>query len=368
MQDLPKKANVCAFQMEGVHEDLMAGALVGFAQNGATVVALPTARIVKSRGDFFSTVSHRDVFVEYTEVESRSDWHALADRVRFLDPDVLFFNTFQRDGVATFARQFDRPIVGVVHNPHLFTGSEECMSLLKEGRLNILGLAHHVVDYMRAALPDYEDQIHLYLPYFWMHDQDDGFVLPDEGDPLSIVLPGAIDYENRDFEGLVAYLASSRITLPRPVQFSIVAGGPNRKDLEQAVEENGLQDWFDFLPLNPETRRVPHQDYLQRIYRCHAMMALLPVGRTDYLKTKITTGIPAAIGVGRPIAAPRSVADVYGFTPIHVAEMYPYDLSKADLSNFALQRLRDEAMRLRSNGLHHNTTLFKGLYCKPCSA
>lgn len=347
--------------MEGVHEDIMAAALAAFASNDCTVKAFLSRRISKSRGNFFDDIEIKDTSVQYVTLETRQDWEDVASAVKAAEPDILYFNTFQRDGIAKWARQFDKPIVGIVHNPHLFTAAPECMELLKEGRLELLCLGHHVLDYVRTVLSGYEDKIHLYLPYLWMREEFDRFALPEGDDPLRIVLPGAIDYNNRDFKGLVSFLQESAATLPRDVVFYLVAGGPNRADLEQLVDQAGLGDMFCFLPLDPETKRVPHRDYLRCLYASHAMMLLLPVGREDYVTTKITTGVPASIGTGRPIIAPQSVGEAYGFAPQIVPESRPFDISKTDLSNDSLARARDAMTLIRRDGLMSNSLVIEDI-------
>lgn len=344
--------DIAAFQMEAVHEDLAAGFFRAFSMAGLVCQAHFNQRILGSRGDFFATVTHPNVEARYPNMEGTVNWRALFAEVRETKPKALFFNTLQRDGIASFARSFDLPVLCVVHNPFLFRDSQECRALAKRGALEVFGLAPHVMNSLRREIPELEGHVHVHRPYEWMVDGADCY----EGDPLTldIVIPGAVDYNNRGFGPLVEWLSGLDSTKVRPFRFSILAGGPDRKRLEDDIGRLGLQRYFHLAPLHPLTKRVPHENYLRHLYQCHAMLALLPPGRTDYLTSKISTGIMAALGTGRPIIAPASVGRAYGFTPIEVPEDRPHDLEGADLSKMTLESRRLESLALRSRGLEEN--------------
>lgn len=349
--------DIAAFQMEAVHEDLAAGFFRVFSDSGLTCQAHFNRRILGSRGNFFATVRHRNVGVRYPIMDGAPAWRKLFEDVRATKPKALFFNTLQRDGIASFARSFDLPVLCVVHNPLLFRDSRECRALAQRGGVEVFGLAPHVVEALRREVPELEGHVHLHRPYEWMMDEADCY----ESDPLTldIVIPGAVDYNNRGFESLVEWLAGLVPEKVRPFRLSILAGGPDRGRLEDDIRRHGLQRYFHLAPLHPETRRVPHENYLRQLYQCHAMMALLPAGRMDYLTSKISTGIMAALGTGRPIIAPASVGNAYGFTPIEVPEDSPCDLTKADISPDRLAFCRNEALQLRAEGLQYNDEVIR---------
>jgi hypothetical protein len=77
--------------------------------------------------------------------------------------------------------------------------------------------------------------------------------------------------------------------------------------------------------------------------------------------TKITTGVPASIGTGRPIIAPQSVGEAYGFAPQIVPESRPFDISKTDLSNDSLARARDAMTLIRRDGLMSNSLVIEDI-------
>lgn len=348
---------VAAFQMEAVHEDLAAGFFRGFSEMGLGCKGYFNSRIFGSRGDFFDIVRHPNVEMTYPPYEGKPNWNTVAGHVREQAPRLLYFNTLQRDGIAKWGDQFGVPILAVVHNPFLFKRSEPCVDLARRGRIDMFGLAPHVVTKLVELVPELEGRAHVHHPYEWMPDEADRY--SEDPDVLDIIIPGAVNFENRDFEGIVAYLNSGDAENQRPFRFAIVAGGPDRGKLEAQIRMDGLEKWFDLLPLHPETRRVPHSDYLNRLYRSHAMLPLLPVNRTDYLVSKITTGIMAALGTGRPIITTRNVGEIYGFTPIDLPDGKPYAIGEADLSATTLANRRAESLAIRKAGLEQNAHTLK---------
>ena len=342
----------CAFQMEAVHEDLMGGMLRALREIGYDVHAFVNERVRASRGDFFDTVKLDDVRISYSKMDGRAAWDALASEVKRAQPSVVFFNTFQRDGIARWAEGFGVPILGVVHNPFLFRESEACVELAGRGRVEAFGLAPHVVRTLEAEVAPLRGRTHLYLPYEWMPSGSDEYQTPR--DLVRIVIPGAVDYSNRAFEPMIDHLRRADLHHVRDHQFIIAAGGPDRQRLEGEVADAGLSNQFEFLALDGTTGRVPHSEYLRALYRSHAVLPLLPVDRKDYLTSKITTGIAAAIGTGRPIIAPASVGAAYGVRPLETPEARPFDLTDVDLTDQKLEERRREALELRSDSVIHN--------------
>lgn len=348
-----KPFRAAAFQFEAVHEDLAGSFFRSASDLNVSCTGYFNKRIVDLRGDFFSVVGHPQVTVNYERFEERADWDNVAHLVRLEQPDLLYFNTLQRDGIAQWAEQFGLPIVGVVHNPYLFKESGPCIELAKSGRLDVIGLAPHVVNKIIELVPHLEGRAHTLYPYEWMADTADEYT--ENPDVLDVMVPGAVDFKNRDYEGLISYLASGVARSQRPFRLVIPAGGADRARLQQEVLEQGLEQFFEFLPLDPQTGRVPHKIFLTKLYQCHAVLPLLPVNRQDYLTSKITTGIAAALGTGRPIIAPRNVADAYGFSPIELPKEQPWAIAEADLSATKLELCRRDALAVRAAALHHNS-------------
>jgi hypothetical protein len=235
------------------------------------------------------------------------------------------------------------------------------MQLVRRGRLEVFGLAPHVVEVIERDIPALKGHVHLHLPYDWKRPGVCDYALPGPGERLEIVIPGAVDFKNRAFELLVGHLAQTDLSGLRRFRLVVVAGGADRAALETLVAESGLDDLFDFEPLDPVSGRVPHDRLMARYSASHAFLPLLPPGRFDYVRKKITTGVVAAIGAERPQLAPPGVARAYGFEPLKMPPGRPFDLSQADLSDENLLRLHEKTARIAAEGLAQNRQVISDL-------
>ena len=348
----PTRRDVAAFQMEAVHEDISAGFFKVCSEIKKGVYGYYNRRIEKSRGDFFAEFSLPRIKIEYPELEGRTAWDTLAQRVAQQKPKVLYFNTFQRTGIANWARQFDLPTIGIIHNPKMFCESDECIAYSRRKNFHALVLGDHVRDALLTLAPHLEERVSVYLPYYWTEEAMESYDPAPE--VLQIAVPGAVSFQNRDFEGLLDYLSSADLTAQRRFRLLILAGGPDRARLESIIDKRRLKEFFDLAPLNSTTKRVPHSDYLRKLSECHAVLPLLPASRSEYVKSKVTTGIMAGIGTAKPIITTRTVADAYRVDCVMIPDDRPFDIGAANLSPSHLSQVREATYRLRTEALGLN--------------
>ncbi len=353
------RTDISAFQMEAVHEDVSAGFFKVFNDLGLKSNGHFNRRILTMRGDFFESFNLDKTHIDYPMLAGRPSWGVLKQRVQDEQPSTLFFNTFQRDSLGVWAKDFALPVMGVVHNPNLFRDARECVALAKEGLLDVFGLAEHVVERILERVPELEGRAHVHHAYYWMPDHLDEYT--PKTDVLDIFIPGALNFHNRAFVPLIENLRDSNLNSVRPFRIILPSGGPDRATFEKMITEYQLEKYFDLCPLDPISGRVPHNLYLKRLYQCHAIMPLLPVDRPDYLTLKISTGVTAGIGSGRPLIAPQSVGDAYHFAPVLLPEDKPFDITQADLSDISLAKSRQSVIKLRDASLANNHKLIKSV-------
>lgn len=312
-----------------MHEDVSAGFLLALSQCNIQMQAHFNRKILDQRGDFFAELHIPHLKMVYPPLEGVPAWDAVARAILRQNPQVIFANTFQRDGIAKWLAKFDLPILGVVHNPEILRNSPHAMDLVRRGKVFAFGLAPHVVARILDIVPELHGRCAVYHPVYWMREAEDRFA-PDPN-LRRIFIAGAVDYNNRDFKRLTGFLAGGGPEPKIPVKFQIFTGGPDRKRLEQEVSDFGLQRFFEFAPLDPQTGRVPHAVYLRGLRACDAVMPLLPQERKDYLVNKYSTGIAAGVGSIRPLIAPKIYGDVYGFAALAPRADNPVDISELDL-------------------------------------
>lgn len=354
-------ADVAACQIEAVHEDVLVAMLDALAAHGLNSHSILNERIKAQRGDFFEVVPPRKGKIEYMDCDGKEGWDALQERMQSVKPRLIFFNTFQRRGQADLLRRLDKPAWGVVHNPELFASFPECLKVAEDGLLEAFVLAPHVATALEETVPALKGHIHVHHPIGWAVKGADTWSLPAAGAPLEIAIPGTVDYKGRAWEAMLEHLAGTEKVASRPVRFVIVAGGPDRADFVARVEELGLNHLFDFEPLDPETRRVPHRALMARLYRAHAIMPMLPPDRMDFLTSKISTAMPACVGTARPTLLPAHIAGIYGMPAIEVPRERPFDLGNADLSDASLTAARRAIQARRSEMEQENIDTLRPL-------
>ena len=361
---MKQRVDVVACQIEAVHEDVLVVMLDALAAHGRGSHALLNARIEAQKGDFFEVVQPKRAQIEYLDCDGQAGWKALEARIRTLHPRLMFFNTFQRRGQALLMRRIGQPAWGVVRNPSIFASFPDCVKAAEEGLIEAFVLAHHVAPALAATVPALKGHIHVHHPIGWVMDGENTWSLPPAREPLEIVIPGTVDYKSRAWEALLDHLSQTKPAAARPVRFVVVAGGPDRAHFVDRVAELGLNELFDFVPLDPETRKVPHRALLERLHSCHAMMPMLPPNRMDFLTTKISTSVVTSAGTGRPVLLPRHIAEIYRVPSIDVPRERPFDLSEVDLSDATLTANREAMMARRAEMAQENIDTLKPLLAR----
>jgi len=354
----PTNFDIVSIQVGAVHEDLMGGFLRVFEDLNLRTLVILNEKINHLRGSFFDTVNnYPNSQVSFHGFRGVPEWDRVTDRIRQANPRLIFSNTLQLSGPAEMADKLKLPTIGVVHNPRKFTASPECMALAQSGQLDLVGLAPHVKTAIEAAVPNMAGRVHAHFPYEWTPDN----YTPkrDYGPVRKICIPGAINYNNRDYAGLVDYLATADFSDTDPFEIHILTGGRDLGRLKDDIASRNIGKYFVFADLEPGFEQIPHATYLRRLYDCDVCLALLPKNAEHYLTFKITTGIMAAIGMGMPIIAPRRVGEVYGFTAIETPEGKGHDFAAADMSPQRLRLLGDQAIQRKAEGLKMNREILE---------
>jgi FkbM family methyltransferase len=289
-----------------VHEEVIGSVFHALIGNGIEPTAFLNDRIL-GRGDIFSRFTEYGDRVNYRPLDAREDWHALADEVR--EFDLLVFNTFRRDGQASWARGLGLPLLGVVHNPKLIVDQAECRDMVRKGEARLLTLAPHATSWLMAEGP------HLFgdtaTMTAWMWDMPEGDE-PSPGERRRITIPGAVDFRNRDYSLVLEALPGLLDEVGRDeIEIAIVGGGKDRAELQRMVADRGLDDVFSFAPVDEESGYVLSDVFYSELARSSFLLPLLPEGRRDYRTWKITAAVSSSIGFKVPAILDRWTATVY---------------------------------------------------------
>lgn len=294
-------------QPGGVHEEVVPS-LVAALGPGWDVQAWLSEKCRATKGDLFAEIPAPSLTAHYRAFAGRAGWDGVRDEITAFAPEVIIAATFQLDGVADFVDSLRLPAIGVLHNLRKAGRATRVSDMIAQGRCQPLVLADHVrASYLRANGPDLIDRITVVEPVDW------GPFGTSDGAVKRIVVPGGVNAENRDFDGLLDALSDTGMgqrMVAAGAVIEILGGGPDRVRLQSVVADRGLSNIVHFTPLGP-SGRVPYGPYLAALRQAWALLPLIQLSKRDYRDFKITSALPTAVGFGLPVVLDHWTASVY---------------------------------------------------------
>jgi hypothetical protein len=351
-----ERKRAAVVQFEAVHEEVMPTVCRALILNGVQPTVFANARILENRGDLFSQLGIDDYKVNYAQVNERSDWDELKERIAGSGEfDLLVLNTFQREGIAKWSEATRLPILGVVHSPRNFLTQPTCVELVQSRRATIMTLAPHVTAWLMDKDHLLYGNVATIPPVYWGDQPADPV---EESEFLArrrIAIPGAVNFGNRDYPAVLETLAQmSRKESTDALEFVVLGGGVDREKLENQAAESGLGERFYFAPTQPDTGFVDQATYLAELVKCSFVLPLLPENKRDYRLYKISAALSTLMAFAIPALIDRWTEAVYGVPCIS----YPAGQMAAGLQTAAsidysafvemkgrLTRLRDQKLR-----------------------
>ncbi|MDJ0554514.1 MAG: FkbM family methyltransferase [Microcoleaceae cyanobacterium MO_207.B10] len=306
-----EKYRRCAiFQFEAVHEAVIPTLVYVFNQNGYIPHIYINARCESQRGDIFSQMSALDFELYYWKIDNRQDWEELTEKARHQDIEFICLSTFQSDGIAKWADQVGKPIIGVIHNVNLFLASEHCHKVFASGKLQVLTLGHHVAVFLHQRIDkELTDRVGVIEPVFWGGNFGENRTSLNQ--EKIVAIPGGVNFKTREYSTLLAVLEDQGLRKDiNGLVFKVLGGGSDRTILEQEVAERGLESHILFAPLSP-SGMVLYKDYFTALQSATFLYPLAPLSFYHYREHKITSAITTALGFNLPIVLDRWTARTY---------------------------------------------------------
>ena len=306
-----EKYRRCAiFQFEAVHEETIPTLVYALNQNGYMPYVYVNARCEIQRGDIFSQIATLDFELYYWRLDSRQDWERLTEKARHQDIEFICISTFQSDGIAKWADQVGKPIIGVIHNVNLFLASEHCRTVFASGKLQVLTLAHHVAVFLHQRIDkELTDRVGVIEPVLWGGNFGENRASLNQ--EKIVAIPGGVNFKTREYSTLLAVLEDQGLRKDiNGLVFKVLGGGSDRTILEQEVVERGLSSRILFAPLGP-SGMVFYKDYFTALQGATFLYPLAPLSFYHYREHKITSAIPTALGFNLPIVLDRWTARTY---------------------------------------------------------
>jgi FkbM family methyltransferase len=290
-----------------MHDEVVPGVCRLLRDNGVQPTVFLNSRISETRGDLFDLLPDPREIPRYRPLRTRRDWSDLRSELGAFD--VLVANTFQTDEVAEFVTHLGLPTIGLVHNPRLFLRSHHCVNAVTAGRVSIMTLAPHVTAWLRAKAPEVSDHVGTITHCFWEMETAERHA----GQVQRITVPGEVRFRSRDHVSLLESIPRITQALPDvPFEIAVIGSGRDRADLEKMVADAGMGERVYFAPVDPDLRSVPSPIYYRELARSAFLLGLLPPKHPGYRTFKITSVVPASIGLRIPAILDRPTARVYG--------------------------------------------------------
>ncbi len=297
-------------QFEAVHEEVIPSVCHALRENGITPTVFLNQEIANRRGDLFAEICPGEFDYHYVALSSTEDWQRLRARLDRRRSDAfVFFNTFQRPGIARFAADLHKPVLGIVHNPQLFLSHPDCVSFADRDDVRLLTLADHAASYLIAGRQGLIDRVATLAPVYWGAEPA-GETAGESREQRRMIVPGAVNFGNRSYDFIFEAFARTPGLTDR-LNVRILGGGPDREALEHRVAKAGLDHAISFSRLNRATGFVDHRDYFDDLRKAAFILPLLPPNRQDYRVYKITAALSTAQGFCIPPLLDRWTEMVY---------------------------------------------------------
>lgn len=334
-------------QFEGGHSECVPAAAHFLRLHGIEPMVYLNERIRSTRPGFKARFPELAKSTRFVRVESASDWHQMARRVRRSGADLVVLNTFQHPGPANWAAAWGGPLLGVVHDPVALQASEHCMPLVRDGRIGLLTLAPHATSSLMESDPVLFGRTATITSAF----PHPPAVKPKRARRRRFAIPGSVTFASRDYSQLLDALpeVASHVE-PDMFDVCVVGGGRDRQRLEELTRERGLAKYFTFARLN-EHGGVPEGRYFGLLRGSTFMLPLSSPTEPAFRKWKITSAVPTSASLGVPLVIDRWTATAYdvpsmSFVPGELAEamIRAITASEEDLGGLR-RRLEDYRLR-----------------------
>lgn len=302
-------------QLEPRHEETLPSMVDAANRAGYRPVVVLSNRSMRRRGDIFAEVPGLDADVRYDNFNDDAGPKSGFGRLNEIAAgcDFVVMNSFNRRKSIDWAMGLAKPVFIVVHSIDHFLEEPQTETALARPQVQFITLSAHVMSELIARVGKaHMDRVDVVEPCLWSVDDP----VPATGSPRRVAIPGAISLRTRDYPGLIRAVAENRRAY-EGVRFVLGSGGDDREKIEAETKAQGLEPWFEYLPVSGD--QVPQDVYMDSLRRAQVMLSLIPDDFDKYQKLKITSAVPTSVGFGVPLVMDRWSAACYR-APLIVAD------------------------------------------------
>ena len=304
------------------------------------------------KGDVFSykeKTFNNEFEVNYVALQAKDGKEKLQNYINKNNITEIIFLTLQDPWSVEFANQlienYQLKCSGVIHNVNKLK-DKNVKNFWKSGKASAFTLGEHVSEKLKNSLglnskvitsvfnPDYKSHLNL----FENKVSNERF--------LKISLLGGVNFQSRDYFSLIQAIKEIDIVLKEKLIIQVVGGGNERKKLGNIVNENHLNNYFEFIKTSSLYGRVEYQSYYEAIKESDGIIVLDSPSNV-YSTLKITSSIPSAISFLKPLIMSNNLRKVYNLN-------YGFVFSGSNIKS-ALENFLENA----SKNPNYNKDIFK---------
>jgi len=305
----------CAIiQLESIHEIITPGLIFSLNEIGFRPTLFINKGCSQRRGNIFDFCTELKFDLIEFSLKGDVSWDNVRYNIQTKNHEFLIINTLQKNDKLGLYLEFSLPIIGFVHNVNIFLESDDGIAFLNRNDTFFFTIAAHVSFYLRQQSKFDKTNIDYFIPAYLIRNSSiDRINRFKEDGILRLAIAGGVNnLKNRGFAELLAFLKSSSNNLN--VKFVICGGGNDRLELEERVTKYDLNQYFDFVPVEPHTGFVTYNNYYHALYESDFLLTLFPPSDIKYFKYKGTASIMTAISLQLPIITDIAARNIYGIT------------------------------------------------------
>lgn len=263
------------------------------------------------KGDIYEFYQDLKARVFYCNLDTTEKINRFSVYINTNGYRACLFSTYQGGNTIRFSQKLEMPTFGVVHNSKIFEDSLQKILCFDNDKLKGLFILE---DHVRESLLLVIDKslvfpsvdINIFRPYYWRNASKLNLdSVPIQ--PISIVVPGSVNFRNRNFPELLGALEENH-KLQNTLRIVVLGGGKDRELLIGQVERKNLSAVFSFLPIS-SSGFVTYSSYFNAL---NGASFCLPLSANDnYEHIKITSAIPTSIGWILPALISKKINNIY---------------------------------------------------------
>jgi hypothetical protein len=273
---------------------------------------------INAKGDIFDALSPSEKCLHTLSYRKGISGSKIGDHLikysKNLQEKKIIFLTLQDPHtieLARFLQSNNFQVAGIIHNSQKLANSPTVLNFWKTSGAVPIALSGHVANQIACLLGLKTSMVHVIHSVFEPADKYFQSYRLQEKMPVTLALPGGINYDNRPYPELLSHLSDLRKfekCILNEIIFHILGGGKDRELLKSDIEKAGLSEHFSFTEIHNEGTKTTYSEYYKKLSECDYVFS---IESGKYSRFKITSTIPTAISFLKPLVCSNAMIKTY---------------------------------------------------------